>query len=73
MQTYLQIRHSLLKGLWVFSQGALLLQELGVVSVGGRLEQAVVQDVPQRLGQGAQYLLLSLPHRRIRVEPQTLL
>lgn len=73
LEQYLQIRNSFLKGLWVLSEQPLLLQELGVVAVRGGLEQTVVQDVPQRFGQGAQHLLLGLPHRGIRVEPQTFL
>lgn len=43
------------------------------MAIGGGLKQAVVQDVTQRLGEGAQHLLLGLPHRRFGVEPQTLL
>lgn len=71
--SYLQIWYPFLKGLWVLSEQPLLLQELGVVAVRGGLEQAIVQDVPQRFGQGAQHLLLGLPHRRIWVKPQTFL
>lgn len=43
------------------------------MAVRGGLEQTVVQDVPQRFGQGAEHLLLGLPHRGVRVEPQTFL
>lgn len=43
------------------------------MAVRGGLEQTIVQDVPQRFGEGAQDLLLGLPHRGIRVEPQTFL
>lgn len=45
--SYLQVRHPLLKGLGVFPQGLLLLQELGVPSFSSRLEEAVVVNVPQ--------------------------
>lgn len=44
---YLQVRHPLLKGVGVFPQGLLLLQELGVPSFSSRLEEAVVVNVPQ--------------------------
>lgn len=70
---YLQVWNPLLKGLWVLSEQPLLLQELGIVAVRGGLEQAVVQDVPQGFGQGAEHLLLGLPHRGVRVEAQTFL
>lgn len=70
---HLQIGHALLEGLRVLPQRTLLLQELGVVAVGGRLEEAVVEHVGQRLGQRTQDLLLGLPHRGVRVETKTLL
>ena len=70
---YLQVGHPFLEGLRVVPQQTLLLQELGVVAVGGRLEEAVVQHVPQRLRQGAEHLLLRPPHGRVRVKPETLL
>lgn len=44
--SYLQVRHPFLKGLWVVSQGSLLLQELGVPSLSSWLEEAIVVDVP---------------------------
>lgn len=43
------------------------------MAVCGRLEQTVVQDVPQRFGQGAQHLLLGLPHCGVWVKTQTFL
>lgn len=73
VRSYLQVRDPLLEGLRVLPQQPLLLQELGVVAVGGGLEQAVVQDVPQGLGQGAEDLLLGLPHGGVGVEAQTFL
>lgn len=66
--SYLQVRYTLLKGLQVVSQGPLLLQELGVPALAGRLEEAVVVDVPQRLGEGADDLLLGAPHRAVQVQ-----
>lgn len=71
--SHLQVGNPFLKGLGVFSEQTLLLQELGVVAVCGRLEQTVVQDVSQRLGQRTQHLLLGPPHGGVRVEPQTFL
>lgn len=65
---YLQVRHAFLKGLQVVSQGSLLLQELGVAALSGRLEEAVVVNVPQRLGEGADDLLLGAPHRAVQVQ-----
>lgn len=50
-----------------------LLQEFGVVAVGGGLEEAVVENVSQGLGERAQHLLLGLPHGGVRVEAQTFL
>lgn len=73
LELYLQIWHSFLKGLWVLSQQPLLLKEFGIMAICGRLEQTIVQDVPQRFGQGAQHLLLGLPHGGIWVKPQTFL
>lgn len=70
---YLQIRYPLLKGLRVLFEQPLLLQEFGIVAVCGGLEQTIVQDIPQRFGQGAQHLLLGLPHSSIRVKAQTFL
>lgn len=43
------------------------------MAVRGRLEQTIVQDVPQRFGQGAQHLLLGLPHGGVWVKTQTFL
>lgn len=68
---YLQVGHPLLKGLSVVPQGALLLQELGVPSISSRLEEAVVVDVPQRLGEGADDLLLGAPHQALLVKLET--
>lgn len=68
---YLQVRHPFLKGLCVVTQGPLLLQELGVPSISSRLEEAVVVDVPQRLAEGADDLLLGVPHRAVRVKLET--
>lgn len=65
---YLQVRYTFLKGLQVVSQGSLLLQELGVPALTGRLEEAVVVNVPQRLGEGADDLLLGAPHRAVQVQ-----
>lgn len=50
------------------AQGSLLLQELGVPALSGRLEEAVVVNVPQRLGEGADDLLLGTPHRAVQVQ-----
>lgn len=65
---YLQVGHPFLKGLRVVSQEPLLLQELGVPSVSSRLEEAVVVDVPQRLAEGGDDLLLGAPHHAVLVE-----
>lgn len=73
VESYLQIWYPFLKGLWVLSEQPLLFQELGIMAVRGGLEQTIVQDVPQRFGQGAQHLLLGLPHCGIWVKPQTFL
>ena len=43
------------------------------MSVGGRLEEAIVEHVPQGLRERTQHLLLRLPHRGIRIEAQALL
>lgn len=68
---YLEIRHPLLKGLGVVTQGALFFQEPGVPSVSCRLEQAVVVDVPERLAEGANNLLLGIPRCTVLVKLQT--
>lgn len=65
---YLQVRHAFLEGLQVVSQGSLLLQELGVTALSRRLEEAVVVNVPQRLCEGADDLLLGAPHRAVQVQ-----
>lgn len=43
------------------------------MAICGGLEQTVVQDVPKGFSQGAQDLLLGLPHCGVWVEPQTFL
>lgn len=68
---YLQVRHPLLKGLRVVPQEPLLLQELGVPSISGRLEEAVVVGVPQGLVEGEDDLLLGAPHRAVLVKLET--
>lgn len=68
---YLQVWHPFLKGLWVVSQSPLLLQELGISSISGRLEEAVVVHVPQRFAEGADDLLLGVPHCTVRVKLET--
>lgn len=70
---YLQGGDALAHGLWVLAQKPLLVQELPVAPVAGRLEQPVVQDVLQALGQGAQDPLLRNPDSGIRVKPNALL
>lgn len=73
LEYYLQIWYPFLKGLWVLSKQPLLLQKLGIIAVGGGLEQTIVQDISQRFGQGAKHLLLGLPHCGVWVKPQTFL
>lgn len=70
---YLQGGDALARGLRVLAQKPLLVQELPVAPVAGRLEQPVVQDVLQALVQGAQNPLLCDPHGRVRVKPKALL
>lgn len=68
---YLQVRHPLLKGVGVFPQGLLLLQELGVPSFSSRLEEAVVVNVPQWLVERADDLLFSIPHVGVQIKLET--
>lgn len=68
---YLQVRHPFLKGLWVVSEAALLLQEHGIASVSGGLKEAIVIDVPQWLAQRTDDLLLGAPNCEVRVKLQT--
>ena len=72
-EQYLQGRDALAHGLRVLAQQSLLVQELAIAPVAGRLEQPVVQDVLQALAQRAQNPLLCNPHRCIRVESNALL
>lgn len=71
LSKYLQIRHSLLKGLRVVPQGLLLLQELGVPSFSSWLEEAIVVNVPQWLVERADDLLFSVPHGAVQVKLET--
>lgn len=70
---YLQVGYPFLKGLWVLFEQPLLLKEFCIMAICGRLEQTVVQDIPQRFRQRAQHLLFGLPHAGIWVKTQTLL
>lgn len=68
---YLQVWHPFLEGLRVVSQGLLLLQELGIPSFSSWLEEAIVVNVPQGLGEGADDLLFGVPHRAVQVKLET--
>lgn len=68
---YLQVRHPLLKGVGVFPQGLLLLQELGVPSFSSRLEEPIVVNVPQWLVERADDLLFSVPHVGVQIKLET--
>lgn len=70
---YLQGRDALADWLRVLSQDALLVQELPVPAVAGRLEEAVVEDIFQGLVERAQDPLLGHPDRGVRVEPHAFL
>ncbi len=70
---HLQVGHALLQGLAELSKQALLLQELGISSVSSWLEEAVIINVPQRLAERTNNLLLRAPNAGIGIKPQTLL
>lgn len=73
MATYLQGRHTLARGLWVFPQQPFLIQELAVPPIAGWLEEPVVEYILQALVQGTQDSLLGHPHRGIWVKSNALL
>ena len=70
---YLQGGDPLAGGGGVAPQQPLRIQEATLASLHGRLEQTIIQHVSQRLGQTAQDLLLSNPHRGVWIKPQTCL
>lgn len=73
MAAYLQGRHSLACGLWVFPQQPFLIQELAVPPIAGRLEEPIVEYILQALVQGTQDSLLGHPHSGIWVKSNALL
>lgn len=60
-------------GSGVVFKGTLLIQEAGLSALHSGLEEAVVQHIPQSLGQCTQDLLLSNPHRGLGLKPHTFL
>lgn len=73
MASYLQGRHTLACGLWVFPEQPFFIQELAITPIAGRLEEPIVEDILQALVQCAQDPLLGHPHGGVWVKSNALL